>query len=53
MKTLTAIVFLGAAGLRAQDAAIPQGAVNVNLPDNSPLSGQAFPWLSPESSTAE
>ena len=23
---------------RAQDAAIPQGAVNINLPDNSPLS---------------
>ena len=42
MKTLAAIVFLGAASLRAQDAAIPQGAVNVNLPDNSPLSVKAF-----------
>ena len=42
MKTLTAIVFLGAASLRAQDAAIPQGAVNVNLPDNSPLSVKSF-----------
>jgi hypothetical protein len=42
MKTLTAIVFLGAASLRAQDAAIPQGAVNVNLPDNSPLTVKSF-----------
>jgi len=42
MKTLAAIVFLGAASLRAQDAAIPQGAVNVNLPDNSPLSVKSF-----------
>ena len=42
MKTLTAIVFLGAASLRAQDAAIPQGAVNVNLPDNSPLAVRSF-----------
>jgi hypothetical protein len=42
MKTLAAIVLLGAAGLRAQDAAIPQGAVNVNLPDNSPLSVKSF-----------
>jgi hypothetical protein len=42
MKTLTAIVFLGAASLRAQDAAIPQGAVNVNLPDNSPLTMKSF-----------
>jgi hypothetical protein len=43
MKTLpAAIVFLGAASLWAQDAAIPQGAVNVNLPDNSPLSVRSF-----------
>ena len=43
MKTpAAAIVFLGAAGLYAQDAAIPQGAVNVNLPDNSPLSVKSF-----------
>ena len=43
VKTLTAaIVFLGAASLLAQDAAIPQGAVNINLPDNSPLSLQSF-----------
>ena len=42
MKTLAAIVFLGAASLRAQDAAIPQGAVNVNLPDNSPLTVKSF-----------
>ena len=43
VKTLTAaIVFLGAASLAAQDAAIPQGAVNVNLPDNSPLSVRSF-----------
>jgi hypothetical protein len=42
MKTLAAIVFLGAASLQAQDAAIPQGAVNVNLPDNSPLSVKSF-----------
>src|SRR5260370_11929278 len=38
VKTLTAaIVVLGAAGVRAQDVAIPLGAVNFNLPDNSPL----------------
>jgi hypothetical protein len=42
-KTLTAvIVLLGAAGLRAQDAAIPPGAVNINLPDNSPLALKSF-----------
>ena len=29
---MAACVFLGAANLPAQDAAIPQGAVNVNLP---------------------
>jgi hypothetical protein len=38
VKTLTAAtVFVGAACLMAQDAAIPPGAVNINLPDNSPL----------------
>src|SRR5260370_38392520 len=38
VKTLTAaIVFLGTAGVHAQDVAIPPGAVNFNLPDNSPL----------------
>jgi hypothetical protein len=38
VKTLTAaIVFLGASSVRAQDVAIPLGAVNFNLPDNSPL----------------
>ena len=43
VKTLTAaIVFLGAASLAAQDAAIPPGAVNINLPDNSPLSLKSF-----------
>jgi len=42
MRTLTAIAVLGAASLQAQDAAIPQGAVNVNLPDNSPLSVKSF-----------
>ncbi|MCX6628842.1 MAG: hypothetical protein NTW28_14570 [Candidatus Solibacter sp.] len=43
MKTLTAaIVFLGAASLAAQDAPIPPGAVNINLPDNSPLSLQSI-----------
>jgi hypothetical protein len=43
VKTLTAaIVFLGAASLWAQDAAIPPGAVNINLPNNSPLSLKSF-----------
>jgi hypothetical protein len=43
VKTLAAVVlFLGVASLSAQDAAIPQGAVNVNLPDKSPLSVQSF-----------
>ncbi len=43
VKILTAaIVFLGAASLTAQDAAIPQGAVNINLPDNSPLELKSF-----------
>src|SRR5665811_2484020 len=43
VKTLTAaIVFLGAASLAAQDAAIPPGAVNINLPDNSPLALKSF-----------
>src|ERR1035437_8748124 len=38
VKALTAaIVLLGAASLLAQDAPIPPGAVNFNLPDNSPL----------------
>ncbi len=32
-----ALVFLSAAILPGQDAAIPPGAVNINLPDNSPL----------------
>src|ERR1035437_1474372 len=43
VKALTAaIVFLGAASLLAQDAAIPPGAVNINLPDNSPLALKSF-----------
>ncbi len=43
VKTLTAaIVLLGASSLTAQDAAIPQGAVNINLPDNSPLELRSF-----------
>src|ERR1035438_5803528 len=43
VKILTAaIVFLGAASLYAQDAAIPPGSVNINLPDNSPLSLKSF-----------
>src|ERR1017187_1053184 len=43
VKTLTAaMVLLGAAGLHAQDAPIPAGAVNINLPDNSPLALQSF-----------
>src|SRR5450432_1276780 len=43
VKALTAaIVFLGAASLLAQDAAIPPGAVNINLPNNSPLSLKSF-----------
>jgi hypothetical protein len=33
---------MGVASLSAQDAAIPQGAVNVNLPDKSPLSVRSF-----------
>src|SRR5664279_6651260 len=37
-----AMVFLGAAVLAAQDAAIPPGAVNINLPDNSPLALKSF-----------
>src|SRR5260370_23812035 len=38
VKTLTAaIVFLGTGGVHAQDVAIPPGAVNFNLTDNSPL----------------
>jgi hypothetical protein len=42
-KTLmAAVVFLGAMKLTAQDAAIPPGAVNVNLPDNAPLSVKSF-----------
>jgi len=39
---MAAIVFLGAATLAAQDAAIPPGAVNINLPDNSPLALKSF-----------
>jgi len=39
---MAACVFLGAMNLAAQDAAIPQGAVNVNLPDNAPLSVRSF-----------
>src|ERR1035441_5107471 len=43
MKTLTAaMVLLGAAGMYAQDAPIPAGAVNINLPDNSPLALKSF-----------
>src|SRR5260370_38912887 len=43
VKTLgAAIVFLGASTLTAQDAAIPPGAVNINLPDNSPLELKSF-----------
>jgi hypothetical protein len=43
VKALTAaIVFLGATSLLAQDAAIPPGAVNINLPDNSPLALKSF-----------
>src|ERR1017187_3660092 len=43
VKTLTAaMVLLGAAGLQAQDAPIPAGAVNINLPDNSPLALKSF-----------
>ena len=43
VKTLmAAMVLLGAASLAAQDAAIPPGAVNINLPDNSPLALQSF-----------
>jgi hypothetical protein len=43
VKTLTAaVVLLGAASLSAQDAAIPPGAVNINLPDNSPLALKSF-----------
>src|ERR1019366_186392 len=43
VKTLTAaMVLLGAAGLQAQDVAIPAGAVNINLPDNSPLALKSF-----------
>ena len=41
-KLTAAIVFLGASSLTAQDAAIPQGAVNINLPDNSPLELRSF-----------
>src|SRR5450755_2359490 len=37
-----AIVILGAASLAAQDAAIPKEGVNINLPDNSPLSLKSF-----------
>jgi hypothetical protein len=43
VKTLTvASVLLGAASLLAQDAAIPPGAVNINLPNKSPLSLKSF-----------
>jgi hypothetical protein len=43
VRTLTAaLVLLGAAGLQAQDVAIPPGAVNINLPDNSPLALKSF-----------
>ena len=41
-KLTAAIVFLGASSLTAQDAAIPPGAVNINLPDNSPLALKSF-----------
>ena len=45
VKILTAaMVFLGAASLAAQDAAIPPGAVNINLPDNSPLELKSFTY---------
>src|SRR6266568_414162 len=38
VKTFAAaIVFLSAASLPAQDAAIPREGVNISLPDNSPL----------------
>ena len=36
------MVLMGAASLAAQDAAIPPGAVNINLPDNSPLALKSF-----------
>src|SRR4029077_1193737 len=36
------VILLGAATLRAQDAAIPPGAVSFNLPGNSPLSLTSF-----------
>src|ERR1017187_2454448 len=39
---MAAVVFLGAANLVAQDAAIPKDADNVNLGDNSPLSVRSF-----------
>lgn len=43
VKTLAAaLVFLGAASLLAQESAIPPGAVNINLPDNSPLALKSF-----------
>src|ERR1039457_1385120 len=43
VKTLTAaMLLLGAASLAAQDVAIPPGAVNINLPDNSPLELKSF-----------
>src|SRR5947208_16708001 len=34
---LAIYALLGAAGLLAQDSAIPPGSVNINLPGNSPL----------------
>ena len=42
VRPLAVVVILGAAALHAQDAAIPPGAVNINLPDNSPLALQSF-----------
>jgi hypothetical protein len=35
-------IILGAGTLAAQDVAIPQGAVNINLPDNSPVALKSF-----------
>ena len=38
VKTFTAaLVFLSAASLTAQDAAIPREGINISMPENSPL----------------